>query len=207
MSVDVTGDSEHVTIAITDSGIGIPAEDLSHLFQKFYRVDNSDTREIGGTGLGLYLCRRLAETIGGRVWAESTYKKGSTFYLELPRIDTAQAQHLKKEQDEAAAEARAAAEANAKTKAAAAVQATKTIEAAPPTPAPFTPAPPRPASTLTPPPAQAPTAGQIAHPPITSPVAPSVPVPRTNTPLNSIEKNPSAFTQPRNGAIAVPTRN
>lgn len=92
--VDVQGDNDHVVISITDSGIGIPAEDIPHLFQKFYRVDNSDTREIGGTGLGLYLCRRLVETMGGRIWVESEYKKGSTFYVELPRISHEEASRL-----------------------------------------------------------------------------------------------------------------
>ncbi len=84
--IDVQGDDEHVVVSVTDSGIGIPAEDIPHLFQKFYRVDNSDTREIGGTGLGLYLCRRLIEAMGGRIWVDSEYKKGSTFSVELPRI-------------------------------------------------------------------------------------------------------------------------
>lgn len=92
--VDVQGDDSHVLISITDSGIGIPAEDIPHLFQKFYRVDNSDTREIGGTGLGLYLCRRLIETMGGRIWVESEYKKGSTFFVELPRISHEEANRL-----------------------------------------------------------------------------------------------------------------
>lgn len=85
--IDVNGDSDHVTISVADSGIGIPKEDQVHLFQKFYRVDNTDTREIGGTGLGLYLSRRLAETMDGRIWVESEYKQGSTFNLEIPRID------------------------------------------------------------------------------------------------------------------------
>lgn len=97
VSVDIRGDDEHVRISIKDSGIGIPSEDIPHLFQKFYRVDNSDTREIGGTGLGLYLCRRLAENLGGRIWADSTYKQGSTFYLELPRIDRAEAERLQQD--------------------------------------------------------------------------------------------------------------
>ncbi len=92
--VDVQGNHDHVIISITDSGIGIPAEDVSHLFQKFYRVDNSDTREIGGTGLGLYLCRKLVEAMGGRIWVESEYKKGSTFFIELPRMTHEEAQRL-----------------------------------------------------------------------------------------------------------------
>lgn len=94
VSIYITGDNEHVTLSVADSGIGIPKEDIPHLFQKFYRVDNSDTREIGGTGLGLYLCRRLSEAIGGRIWLESEYKKGSTFYLELPRMDNSEAARL-----------------------------------------------------------------------------------------------------------------
>lgn len=100
VTVDVTGDTEHITISVTDTGIGIPLEDQPHLFQKFYRIDNSDTREIGGTGLGLYLCRRLAEAIGGRLWVESEYKHGSTFFLEIPRVDSATAQqHIKQEKE------------------------------------------------------------------------------------------------------------
>ena len=84
--VDVTGDDQTITISVRDSGIGIPAEDIPHLFQKFYRVDNTDTREIGGTGLGLYLSRRLAESMSGRLHVESEYKKGSTFFLDVPRM-------------------------------------------------------------------------------------------------------------------------
>ena len=87
INVDMTGDNEHIKISVHDSGIGIPPEDVSHLFQKFYRIDNTTTREIGGTGLGLYLCRRLVEVMGGRIWVESDYGKGSTFYVEIPRLD------------------------------------------------------------------------------------------------------------------------
>ena len=89
--VNITGDDKQISISVKDSGIGIPAEDIPHLFQKFYRVDNSDTREIGGTGLGLYLSRRLAEAMSGNLRVESKYKEGSTFYLEIPRMNSSEA--------------------------------------------------------------------------------------------------------------------
>lgn len=92
--IDVTGDDDKVTFSVKDSGIGIPAEDIQHLFQKFYRVSDKDTNSIGGTGLGLYLCRRLAEIMGGRIWVESTYGSGSTFFVELPRISNQEASRL-----------------------------------------------------------------------------------------------------------------
>ena len=84
--VNVRGDGDRVLINVTDTGIGISAEDLTHIFQKFYRVDNSDTRTIGGTGLGLYIVKQRAEAMGGKVWAESAFGEGSTFYVSLPRI-------------------------------------------------------------------------------------------------------------------------
>ena len=89
--VNATGDDKQISVSVKDSGIGIPAEDIPHLFQKFYRVDNSDTREIGGTGLGLYLSRRLAEAMSGNLRVESKYKEGSTFYLEIPRMSSSDA--------------------------------------------------------------------------------------------------------------------
>ena len=84
--VNVRGDGDRVLINVTDTGIGISADDLGHIFQKFYRADNSDTRTIGGTGLGLYLVKQRAEAMGGRVWAESAFGEGSTFFVSLPRI-------------------------------------------------------------------------------------------------------------------------
>lgn len=98
VSVNVSGDNENVRISVTDSGIGIPAEDIPHLFQKFYRVDNTETREIGGTGLGLYLSRRLVESMGGKLLLESEYKKGSTFTVQLPRLTREQADSLKSQE-------------------------------------------------------------------------------------------------------------
>ena len=98
VTIDIAGSEDRVVVSIKDTGLGIPAEDLTHLFQKFYRIDNADRQEIGGTGLGLYLSRRLAESMNGRIWAESTFKEGSTFFLELPRISTQEAESLKQEE-------------------------------------------------------------------------------------------------------------
>ncbi|MDO4872366.1 MAG: ATP-binding protein [bacterium] len=98
VSVNVTGDNQNVQIIVQDSGIGIPSEDIPHLFQKFYRVDNSETREIGGTGLGLYLSRRLVEAMNGKISVESEYQKGSKFIVQLPRLTREQAEKLKQEE-------------------------------------------------------------------------------------------------------------
>ncbi len=84
--INVRGDGDRVLINVTDTGMGISSDDLAHIFQKFYRADNSDTRTIGGTGLGLYIVKQRAEAMGGRVWAESAFGEGSTFYVSLPRL-------------------------------------------------------------------------------------------------------------------------
>lgn len=84
--VNVRGDGDRVLINVTDTGIGISADDIQHIFQKFYRADNSDTREIGGTGLGLYLVKQRVEAMGGKIWAESGFGEGSTFFVSLPRL-------------------------------------------------------------------------------------------------------------------------
>jgi signal transduction histidine kinase len=86
VSLGLTGDQNVVQFYIRDTGPGIAAEDIPHLFQKFYRVDNSATRTIGGTGLGLYLCRKIVELYQGRIWVESTPGKGSSFFINLPRL-------------------------------------------------------------------------------------------------------------------------
>jgi len=94
ISIGLTGDGEVVQMYVKDTGNGIPAEDIPHLFQKFYRVDNSATRTIGGTGLGLFICRKIVELYHGRIWVESEVSKGSTFFINLPRLTTARAQQL-----------------------------------------------------------------------------------------------------------------
>lgn len=91
VSVGLTGDEQVAQCYIRDTGPGIPAADVPHLFQKFYRVDNSATRTIGGTGLGLFICKKIVELYNGRIWVESEVGKGSSFYINLPRLSTQQA--------------------------------------------------------------------------------------------------------------------
>ena len=92
VTIGLTGDSQVVQMYVRDTGVGIPAEDIPHLFQKFYRVDNSATRTIGGTGLGLYIGRKIVELYQGRIWVESEQGKGSTFYINLPRLSNEKAE-------------------------------------------------------------------------------------------------------------------
>lgn len=76
---------EGVHIQVRDTGIGIPADQLPHLFQRFYQVDSSASRRYGGTGLGLYISRTIVEAHGGKIWIESEEGKGTTVHVELPQ--------------------------------------------------------------------------------------------------------------------------
>lgn len=98
ITISMTSDEQTVTISVTDTGIGIPPEDIPHLFQKFYRVDNTATRAIGGTGLGLFIARKIVELYNGRVWVESKYGEGSTFHIQLPRLTPEKAQEFIKQE-------------------------------------------------------------------------------------------------------------
>ncbi len=80
----VSVENDQVITAVQDNGIGIPAADLPHLFDKFYRVQNESTRGIKGTGLGLAITRSIVEAHHGRIWVESAPGKGSTFAFTLP---------------------------------------------------------------------------------------------------------------------------
>jgi signal transduction histidine kinase len=71
-------------IAVRDTGVGIPAEALPRIFERFYRVDDARSREAGGTGLGLCIARTIAEAHGGRIEVESDPGVGSTFTVRLP---------------------------------------------------------------------------------------------------------------------------
>ena len=74
-----------VRIDVADKGVGIFWGDIPRLFRRFGQIDSALTREQGGTGMGLYICRRLVEVHGGRIWVDSHLGKGSVFHVALPR--------------------------------------------------------------------------------------------------------------------------
>jgi two-component system sensor histidine kinase VicK len=80
----VADGAEMVTVRVTDTGIGIPACDLPHVFDKFFRVKSKATREIAGTGLGLAITRTIVEAFDGRIHVDSVEGSGTTFTVELP---------------------------------------------------------------------------------------------------------------------------
>jgi signal transduction histidine kinase len=82
--VSVSGDL--ISVRIEDTGIGVPAEDLPHIFEEFYRASNARIRERKGTGLGLSITKQIVEMHQGKIEVESTLGKGSTFRLSLPRF-------------------------------------------------------------------------------------------------------------------------
>jgi two-component system phosphate regulon sensor histidine kinase PhoR len=83
VNVDVSA-ADRVRIAITDTGIGIPSEELPRVFERFYRVDKARSREVGGTGLGLSIVKHAMEQMHGEITVESTLGKGSCFTMDLP---------------------------------------------------------------------------------------------------------------------------
>lgn len=84
ITVEAQSDGERLRVAVRDQGIGIPPDKLARIFDKFERVDNRDTREVGGTGIGLFLVKHLVERHEGTIWAESELGTGSAFIFEIP---------------------------------------------------------------------------------------------------------------------------
>lgn len=85
VTISITYDADNATVVVADTGMGIPADGQKHLFEKFYRVDNTATREVGGTGLGLFITRSIVEMFGGKIWIESQVNKGTKFFFTIPR--------------------------------------------------------------------------------------------------------------------------
>ena len=77
-------DDRYMLIRVTDTGIGIPADKLQELFTDFMQVDSSTTKQYGGTGLGLALCKRFTEMLGGSIKVSSQLNAGSTFSVKIP---------------------------------------------------------------------------------------------------------------------------
>lgn len=86
VSVHCQASEREVIVQVVDHGIGIPAEAIPRLFTKFYQVDASATRKAGGTGLGLFISRRIVEAHGGRIGVQSEPDHGSTFYFSIPIV-------------------------------------------------------------------------------------------------------------------------
>jgi PAS domain S-box-containing protein len=84
VEIGVEPHEENVVFHVQDEGLGIPSDEQSMVFEKFYRVDPHMTRGVGGTGLGLYICNELVSRMGGHIWLESKPGEGSTFLFELP---------------------------------------------------------------------------------------------------------------------------
>jgi PAS domain S-box-containing protein len=104
--LDVTP-GECITTCVQDSGIGISPADQKRLFQKFFRADNSLTREAGGTGLGLAIVKTMIELLGGTIWLESVQGKGSKFFYTLQLASGAEAAGEEQAEGESVAPAKA----------------------------------------------------------------------------------------------------
>ena len=79
-----TADHQFFTVEVSDSGIGIPEEDYEHIYERFYRVDKSHSREIGGTGLGLAITRNAILLHRGSIKVSSVEGQGTTFTVKIP---------------------------------------------------------------------------------------------------------------------------
>ena len=78
--------NETVYVSVSDTGIGISPEQQERVFERFYQIDGSSTREYGGVGLGLAVCKEIVEALGGSIWLESNVGEGTTFTFSLPVV-------------------------------------------------------------------------------------------------------------------------
>ncbi len=86
MQVRIWNEDQEAHLTVTDSGIGIPPDDLPHIFERFYRAHNVDDRRFAGMGLGLFICRGIVEQHGGQIQASSQPGRGSVFHVVLPLV-------------------------------------------------------------------------------------------------------------------------
>jgi len=86
ISINYDIDSDKVKFEIVDSGIGIDADKIENIFNRFNKIDNSNTEIYRGGGLGLAISKNLVEALGGKIWAESRPNEGSTFYFTINGI-------------------------------------------------------------------------------------------------------------------------
>ncbi len=84
VSISIQSDGSYLKVAVADTGIGIPQDDLGRIFERFYRVDKARSRDKGGTGLGLSIVKHIVESYGGKIEVESELNKGSVFTFTLP---------------------------------------------------------------------------------------------------------------------------
>ena len=85
ISITAQEEASNIKVAVSDTGIGIPMNDIPRIFERFYRVNKDRSRELGGTGLGLSIIKHIVQAHGGQVWVESQVGQGSTFYIAIPK--------------------------------------------------------------------------------------------------------------------------
>lgn len=84
VTVSLANEFSYAKISVSDTGVGIPKEDLPYVFERFYKADKARTRSKGGTGLGLAIARNIVEAHGGNIKVESVEKEGTSFTFYLP---------------------------------------------------------------------------------------------------------------------------
>ena len=88
LTVRLSRDADNAILQVTDTGMGIPEEAISHVFERFYRVDKARSRKGGGSGLGLAIVRSIVERSRGEIRVESTVGRGTSFTVIFPAFDT-----------------------------------------------------------------------------------------------------------------------